>query len=364
MHYRIFDCWRFCAAVLVMVYHFMFFAPGTDAAVGPVFMYRFLPMLDAFFMISGFVIAARYAPGMTTVNDYRRFLRRRLARIYPLHLVTLLFFAGLGLAGPLGLMTFQDPARWAFSDLPLHLAMVHAWGTTDHLGFNYPSWSVSAEFFCYLLFPVVVLIWREAGLPGLCLLLFGWIAVLEAWSAQGVFPSGHWTDANTFGAYRALADFVAGGLAAALVAGRAIEVRSHVPGGLALAAAFAAMAANQSVHLTLALLFLAILLTGLSESARPRSTEFLAPAMGVLRLSFGIYLLHPVAEALFLSVLWNRVLAPMAVVGFYPYLAVPMVATVALAWTSARFFDGPLGRRIAGVGKPSAAPAPASLASA
>lgn len=364
MHYRIFDCWRFSAAILVMLYHFMFFAPGTDAETGPVFMYRFLPMLDAFFMVSGFVIAARYAERMNTMGDYRRFLRRRLARVYPLHLATLAFFAGLGLAGPLGLMTFQNPSRWAFSDLPLHVAMIHAWGLTDHLGFNYPSWSVSAEFFCYLLFPVVVLIWRGAGLSGLCLLLFGWIAVLEAWSAQGVFPSGHWTDANTFGAYRAFADFVAGGLAAALVARRALPVRSHGPGLLALAAAFAVMASHQFVYLTLGLMFVAILMTGLSESARPRSTELLEPVMGLLRLSFGIYLLHPVAEALFLSVLWNRVLGPMNVVGFYTYLAVPMLATVALAWLSARFFDGPVGRRIAGVGRPRALALPAAPTSA
>ncbi len=360
MHYRIFDCWRFSAAILVMSYHFMFFAPDPDAQIGTDVLHHLLPLLDAFFMISGFVIATRYATRMETMGDYGRFLRRRLARLYPLHLLTLAFFAAIGTAGTLGFITLHDLPRWNMADLPFHVLGLHAWGTTDRLTFNYPSWSVSAEFFCYLLFPAIVLVWRRAGLPGLCLLLFGWIAVLETWSWKGVFPSGHWTSADTFGAYRAFADFTAGSLAAALVARRILPVASHLPGFVALAAALATMVTASLVHLTLVLLFLAILLIGLSESARPRSTERLEPAMGLLRLSFGIYILHAVCEIVLLSFLWRRILEPMNLVSFYAYLPVPMLATIALAWASSRLIEAPLGRRLAGEHRPK----PPSLASA
>ncbi|WP_416357751.1 acyltransferase family protein [Aureimonas phyllosphaerae] len=362
MHYRIFDCWRFSAAILVMTYHFMFFAPGTHAAIATDALHHLLPLLDAFFMISGFVIAARYAPRMNTMGDYRRFLRRRLARLYPLHFLTLLFFGSIGAAGALGLVTLHDLPRWNMADLPLHVLAVHAWGTTDRLTFNYPSWSVSAEFFCYLLFPAVVLVWRRAGIAGLAFLLFGWIAVLEVWSYAGVFPSGHWTNADTFGAYRAFADFTAGALAAALVARRALAVTSHMPGLLALAAALLTMAIPAFVHLTLALLFLAILLIGLSEGARPRSTERLEPAMPLLRLSFSIYILHAACEIVLLSFLWRRILEPQEIMSFYAFLPVPMLATIALAFLSARFVEGPLGRRLAG--ERGAKPRPPTLASA
>ncbi len=343
MHYRIFDCWRFSAAILVMTYHFMFSAPGADAQTGTDLLHHLLPLLDGFFMISGFVIAARYAPRMNTMGDYRRFLRRRLARLYPLHLLTLAFFAAIGAAGALGLVTLHDLPRWNMADLPFHVLAIHAWGTTDRLTFNYPSWSVSAEFFCYLLFPAVVLVWRRTGLGGLCFLLAGWIAVLEVWSWMGVFPSGHWTTTDTFGAYRAFADFTAGALAAALVARRSLSVTSHLPGLLAMAAALASMAAELSIYLTLALLFLSILLIGLSEGARPQSTARLEPLMGVMRLSFGIYILHAICEIVFLSFVWKRILEPTHLVGFYVFLPVPIVASIALAWASARFVEGPLG---------------------
>ena len=344
MHYRIFDCWRFSAAILVMTYHFMFSAPGADAQTGTDLLHHLLPLLDGFFMISGFVIAARYAPRMNTMGDYRRFLRRRLARLYPLHLLTLAFFAAIGAAGALGLVTLHDLPRWNMADLPFHVLAIHAWGTTDRLTFNYPSWSVSAEFFCYLLFPPVVLVWRRTGLGGLCFLLAGWIAVLEVWSWKGVFPSGHWTTTDTFGAYRAFADFTAGALAAALVARRSLSVTSHLPGLLAMAAALASMAAELSIYLTLAVVFIA------QATHTPQSTARLEPLMGVMRLSFGIYILHAICEIVFLSFVWKRILEPTHLVGFYVFLPVPIVASIALAWASARFVEGPLGRRLAGSG--------------
>src|SRR5580704_8049801 len=50
-------------------------------------------------------------------------------------------------------------------------------GVTDRLTFNYPSWSVSAEFFVYLLFPVFLFVIRRFGLwtalliPCLCAII-------------------------------------------------------------------------------------------------------------------------------------------------------------------------------------------------
>ena len=82
-----------------------------------------------------------YAGRVTTISEYGDYLKKRLARMYPLHIATFLmapFFAGL---------YFPD------SILP-NVLLIHAWDVTKHLSLNYPSWSVSAEFFVYLLFPV------------------------------------------------------------------------------------------------------------------------------------------------------------------------------------------------------------------
>jgi peptidoglycan/LPS O-acetylase OafA/YrhL len=59
--------------------------------------------------------------------------------------------------------------------------MVHAWGTTSAVGWNFPSWSISAEWLAYLLFPLlagVVLKAKRwcgsfaAGALALCLVSF------------------------------------------------------------------------------------------------------------------------------------------------------------------------------------------------
>jgi peptidoglycan/LPS O-acetylase OafA/YrhL len=47
--------------------------------------------------------------------------------------------------------------------------MMHAWGITDVAGWNSPSWSISAEWFAYLLFPAAAALTlalpKRAALP-------------------------------------------------------------------------------------------------------------------------------------------------------------------------------------------------------
>ena len=47
---------------------------------------------------------------------------------------------------------------------------------------------------------------------------------------RGWFPSGHWTTADSMGAYRALADFMIGAAVAIAVERRLFQVKSHGPG--------------------------------------------------------------------------------------------------------------------------------------
>ena len=51
-----------------------------------------------FFTLSGFVIMHVYAGRIATISEYGDYLKKRLARMYPLHIATFLmapFFAGL-----------------------------------------------------------------------------------------------------------------------------------------------------------------------------------------------------------------------------------------------------------------------------
>ncbi|KQT43056.1 hypothetical protein ASG43_16155 [Aureimonas sp. Leaf454] len=350
MHYRIFDCWRLAAALLIMAYHFLYFAPpGREAYIEA--LHRLLPLLDMFFMISGFLIAGRYAGRVSTLGDYGLFLQRRVARLYPLHLATLAVFAAIGLAVALGWIQASDPERWNLALLPLHLLALHALGLQDVLAFNYPSWSIGAEFFCYALFPLVVLAAKRAGLAGLVALLVLWVSGLEIAGRSGFFPGGNWMAADTQGAYRAFADFTLGAIVASLVASRPFAVVSHRPGLLALGFAFLSMVFSWNGYLTLLGFALAMLLTALAETARPDSTRRLAPLMPFARVSFGIYLLHPVMETIFLSIVWKRMLQPADGAGFYWFWLVPMGATVLAALASERWFERPFGAALASAGR-------------
>ncbi|MEF2550273.1 acyltransferase [Aurantimonas sp. A2-1-M11] len=355
MHFRVFDCWRLTAAILVMAYHFLFYAPyGVET--GTQFLRRLLPLLDMFFMISGFLIASRYATRIHTTGDYANFMRRRIARLYPLHFLTTMFFVGVAV-----LAYFWGSANhpWArdVAALPFHLLALHALGFTEELALNYPSWSVSAEFFAYALFPLIVLAFRWKGLLGLFALLAVWLGGLEYASTRGVFPSGHWTDADTLGAYRAFADFIMGAIIAVVVARRMITIESHWPGIILGMAAAAAMILEAPPYPTLMLLAAALTATALAETARPDSTAALAPLMPVTRVSFSIYLLHPVMEFFFLTVIWQRILEPAGIVDFYVFWIVPMIATVVVAMLSDRFVERRFGGWIAGPRPPEGSPA-------
>ncbi|MCE7030215.1 acyltransferase family protein [Jiella avicenniae] len=337
MYYRIFDCWRLVAAMLIMAYHFLFWAPyGVET--GTHLLHRLMPLLDMFFMISGFFITTRYRDKIGDFASYGRFMRGRAARLLPLHYVITLFFAAIALyAWAKGAPHY--PWRHNLEALPAHLLLLHAFGVTDGLALNYPSWSISAEFFAYALFPLIVLLLRVGGLKALLVAIAAWVGLLEYASANGWFGPGGWTTADAMGAYRALADFMIGAAVAIVVERRMIDVRSHLPGCLATALVVTAMLSGLDHAVVMPLIVSALVLTALAETARPESTAFLAPLMPVTRVAFGIYLIHPVMEFIFLEVVWYHGLAGTGLIGFYLYWWLPMIASVAAAMLSHRYFE-------------------------
>ena len=346
MYYRIFDCWRLLAAILIMAYHFVFAAPY-GAREASDFLHRLFPLLDLFFMISGYFIASRYAGRIETVADYAGFMRRRIARLYPLHLIVTLFFAVVALyAWSVG--ADHWPWRHDLQALPMHLLALHALGTTDGLALNYPSWSVSAEFFSYALFPLVVFAYRWKGLAGLAGLLVLWLTGLEIASAMGLFPSGYWMTADACGAYRAFADFTTGALIAAVVGRKLVAMNSQLPGIALMAMAVIAMIAQLPPYAIWVLLAASLTATAGAETARPDSTRILAPLQPLTRVSFGIYLWHPVLEFVFLTVLWDRWLKDLHVVDFYVWWLLPMAASIVVAMLSDRYLEPRCARLVAG----------------
>ena len=160
--FRLFAVWRLIAAIAVMVYHLGLYGPPEYQLMARS-LEQLNDMLDMFFIVSGFLIFNFYSDRIHSFGDYLAFLVRRIARLYPLHLLTLAGFCFVWLAVGLGLVNARMTEAYSFVDLVKELLMVNAWGLTDVLSFNYVSWSLSAEWFAYLMFPLVLIVWQRAG---------------------------------------------------------------------------------------------------------------------------------------------------------------------------------------------------------
>ncbi|MBB4798110.1 peptidoglycan/LPS O-acetylase OafA/YrhL [Brevundimonas bullata] len=145
---------RFMAALWVVLYTFW---PNLDVSFLPNLAAKGYLGVELFFVLSGFILSHVYLHAFAEKRfSYRGFLWARIARVYPLHVFTLLGVMALGLAAVAVGMNI-DASVLSWKSLPAHLLMLHAWGFASEAGWNHPSWSISAEWFAYLAFPLFAL---------------------------------------------------------------------------------------------------------------------------------------------------------------------------------------------------------------
>jgi peptidoglycan/LPS O-acetylase OafA/YrhL len=154
---------RFGAALWVAVYAFWENLAGADQSG---LVAKGYLGVELFFVLSGFILSHVYlAQAGEKRFSYGRFLWARVARVYPLHIATLVavgLLAGAALVA--GMSVDANVLSW--SSLPANLLMVHAWGLAPVAGWNHPSWSISAEWFAYLCFPAFAFVfWRLRDRP-------------------------------------------------------------------------------------------------------------------------------------------------------------------------------------------------------
>lgn len=291
------DFYRFVAALGVFIFHLKLI----DQGISPAWNGSFGLFVDMFFILSGFVISYSYPSDARGMRAYSRFMIRRIARIYPLHLLSLLIFVvliGVGL---------ERTARSTSLDFLYNLLLLQAWGVTNHLSFNSPSWSISAEFFCYLVFPLLMLLARKVK-P---IVLGAIVAVLYLVLAHGHLPI--WQERSQmyganydYGMLRALPGFLNGILLAILF--RLSGPYRHKPVIFAGIGVFglSVLVLNVFAKPDLAnLLFsCAILLTAVGESAFKEFPG--ARLLGRLgNTSYAIYMLHDAVLIAVFKPLWT-----------------------------------------------------------
>jgi len=159
MRFRGLDGFRGICALLVALYHLPLYSHLT----GPQF---FLPnaqmMLDFFFVMSGFVIAGAYGDRLKTWGDFGDFAVRRFGRLWPLHAAVLGALVAIEVAKA---VIAPDAGRTpVFSGIHspesiiTNLLLIHSLHLHSLLTWNAPSWTVSVEFYTYLIYAALVLV--------------------------------------------------------------------------------------------------------------------------------------------------------------------------------------------------------------
>ena len=148
--------------MMVVLYHvpeFFFFSDLAVIRSGWLF-------VDFFFVLSGFVITHAYGNEIANLDNAFNFMRRRFARLYPLHFCTFAAFVAWILlfdtARLIGSMKFPEVfhATNLFADLSFpkivsHLTLLQGFvGNSGDVGFNIPSWAISVEFWTYVVFAI------------------------------------------------------------------------------------------------------------------------------------------------------------------------------------------------------------------
>lgn len=146
---------RGIAALLVVTFHFVCVFEHFIDPKSSMFFAKCYLMVDLFFIMSGFIIYHVYGgifKQSINKSDWLKYMRARIARIYPLHIITLFVCVILFQFSPVFIPGVDDP-----KGIPVNIFMLQSFGVLPIFTFNVPAWSVSAEFFAYLLFPIIAL---------------------------------------------------------------------------------------------------------------------------------------------------------------------------------------------------------------
>lgn len=124
--------------------------------------------VDVFFCLSGFLMFRLYG-AMSTAKEGRDFLIKRFARLYPLHLFTfvatflyislrlIVHKAGVPILDPGEAVPFSIESSDNIYSILSNLTLFHSMGVHSALSFNGPSWSISVEFYTYIVFAALVM---------------------------------------------------------------------------------------------------------------------------------------------------------------------------------------------------------------
>ncbi|EFG1229165.1 acyltransferase [Escherichia albertii] len=117
--------------------------------------------VEFFFILSGFVLTHSYLKKET--NGFYKYAIARTFRIFPLHIFMLCVYVILEsfklVAQQKGFVFNTPPFQGGNSlkEFLPNLLLIQSWSSSfEYLSFNYPSWSISVEYYLYFIFYLVI----------------------------------------------------------------------------------------------------------------------------------------------------------------------------------------------------------------
>jgi peptidoglycan/LPS O-acetylase OafA/YrhL len=196
---------------MVALYHFRatLSHPVNSHVLMPAVVQHAYLFVDFFFVLSGFVIATSYEERLIHARiGIQDFLRLRFARIYPMHLLSMLAMLGLIVLFRHSTTTMSvavPPVDVRLETWLANIFLLQGLHATPSATLNHPSWSISTEFATYVLF---AFLWRFAGARTW---LVDAVIVILAPLALALLV-GHMDTTYTWGILRSLLGFALGAL--------------------------------------------------------------------------------------------------------------------------------------------------------
>jgi len=300
---------RGIAALFVVVHHLNVIGIFTSSSI----VSNAYVMVDFFFVLSGFVIALNYFDRIGSFQDVRNFMVKRFWRLYPLHLV--MMFAAIG----------TESVKWGFEKLKPgvsvestafatvdwyavinNLLLTHALGTMNYVAFNYPSWSISTEFWTYVIFAVFILSLgtsRNRNVMIILSLLLIAACLMFMWPLA--IARGNVGMTNQGGFLRCVAGFFSGVIAFRIYRGLLDSTFSRIADKVAwvcIAACFFLLAFYEKIQMTQYLLLLLMSSVLVLSLAMAKSDAILTRVLSLSglvylgTLSYSIYMTHAFVE--------------------------------------------------------------------
>ncbi|MEE6135405.1 acyltransferase [Mycobacterium sp. 050128] len=234
---------RIVAAVWVVLFHFR----PMLSDISPDFRENLAPVLncgaqgvDLFFILSGFVLTWNYLDRMGrswSTRETLHFLWLRLARVWPVYLVTMHLAALLVILSlHVGHVPLPEANDLTAVSYIRQVLLVQLWFEPffDGTSWDGPAWSISAEWLAYLLFGVLALVVFRMKLATRARTLM-WLAVAASLPpVVMLLASGHFYTPWSW-LPRIVTQFAAGALACAAVRRLRLSVRGrHIAGYLSL----------------------------------------------------------------------------------------------------------------------------------